>query len=153
MFALAAYSRSITAFGLTYGLLGGMSVGMIYMPAIMSLNLCFDKKRALVCSITKFGGSVGLFIFAWLFEKLSSSHGLEPTILAITALTGMCSILAVMLQTPDGNHQANESGKLGVKEIILDYFDWGKMMNPGFCMLLFAIGFTQMAMMVSCNEE
>ena len=149
VFVFAAYSKSITGFGLTYGLLGGISVGLIYQPAIISLNLCFDQKRALVCSIAKFGGSLGLFVLSWLFQKLSSSYGLESTILAITALTGICSISAAMLRTPsDIDEGATEMGKPGAKELIVDYFDWGRMGSKGFCLFLLAIFFTQLAVMV-----
>ena len=58
-FLVSAYSTTITMFLVSYGLIGGVSLGLIYLPSTLTLNLCFNNNRALACSITKFGGRAG----------------------------------------------------------------------------------------------
>ncbi|XP_062570450.1 monocarboxylate transporter 14-like [Saccostrea cucullata] len=63
-FLAASFADSITVLLLTYGFLGGLGFGMIYLPAIVIVGYYFEKKRAIATGIAVCGSGVGTFIFA-----------------------------------------------------------------------------------------
>lgn len=63
-FLLAAFSSSINVLMLTYGIMGGLGFGLIYLPAIVSVGFYFEKKRAIATGIAVSGSGIGTFIFA-----------------------------------------------------------------------------------------
>ncbi|XP_061169913.1 monocarboxylate transporter 14-like [Saccostrea echinata] len=63
-FLLASFSSSINVLMLTYGIMGGLGFGLIYLPAIVSVGFYFEKKRAIATGIAVSGSGIGTFIFA-----------------------------------------------------------------------------------------
>ena len=63
-FSLSVLSPNIPVMMLTYGLLGGLGLGLIYLPAIVSVSIYFEKKRAFATGIAVCGSGLGTFIFA-----------------------------------------------------------------------------------------
>ncbi|KAL3886819.1 hypothetical protein ACJMK2_026787 [Sinanodonta woodiana] len=63
-FVLARFSPNIDILILTYGVMGGIGFGMIYLPAIVSVGHYFESKRAIATGIAVCGSGVGTFIFS-----------------------------------------------------------------------------------------
>lgn len=63
-FVFASFSNSVTVLMLTYGILGGLGFGLIYLPAIVSVGFYFEKKRAIATGIAVSGSGIGTFIFS-----------------------------------------------------------------------------------------
>ncbi|XP_048777915.1 monocarboxylate transporter 12-like [Ostrea edulis] len=63
-FLAASFSQNITVLLLTYGFLGGLGFGLVYLPAIVIVGYYFEKKRAIATGIALCGSGVGTFIFA-----------------------------------------------------------------------------------------
>lgn len=63
-FLFASFSNSVTVLMLTYGVLGGLGFGLIYLPAIVSVGFYFEKKRAIATGIAVSGSGIGTFIFS-----------------------------------------------------------------------------------------
>ncbi|KAK7488006.1 hypothetical protein BaRGS_00020751 [Batillaria attramentaria] len=63
-FLLSTMSPSVDVLIITYGVMGGFGLGMIYLPSIVSVGYYFEKKRALATGIAVCGSGIGTFIFA-----------------------------------------------------------------------------------------
>ncbi|KAL0275610.1 UNVERIFIED_CONTAM: hypothetical protein PYX00_003412 [Menopon gallinae] len=79
---LATFGLSISYFAIDlgmlyffYGCLGGLGFGMIYMAAVISTSLYFDKYRALATSISVCGTGMGTFVFSPLGNLLVTNYG------------------------------------------------------------------------------
>jgi MFS family permease len=74
-FAISILSPSIEIMILTYGVMGGVGFGLMYLPSIVMVGYYFDKKRALATGIAVCGSGMGTFVMAplasWLVTELS----------------------------------------------------------------------------------
>ena len=100
VFIASAFATDITSLTLIYGVLGGLSLGMTYLPTIISVNLYFEEKRALASSITMSGSSFGYLILAPILNLVLENFGLKCSfgLMAILSLT--CAILGLTLKSP-----------------------------------------------------
>ena len=57
-------ATSIVVLYFTIGVLTGLGFGLIYLPAIVSVSIYFEKKRAFATGIAVCGSGLGTFIFA-----------------------------------------------------------------------------------------
>ena len=62
--ALSVAATSILVLYFTIGVLTGLGFGLIYLPAIVSVSIYFEKKRAFATGIAVCGSGLGTFIFA-----------------------------------------------------------------------------------------
>ena len=62
--ALSTAATSIAVLYLTVGVLTGLGFGLIYLPAIVSVSIYFEKKRAFATGIAVCGSGLGTFIMA-----------------------------------------------------------------------------------------
>ncbi|XP_053604996.1 monocarboxylate transporter 12 isoform X4 [Plodia interpunctella] len=74
-FVLSSYSKSVTMMMLTYGLLGGIGFGMIYLPSVVAVGYYFETRRSLATGIAVCGSGVGTFSFAPLASYLLDQFG------------------------------------------------------------------------------
>ncbi|KAI1289986.1 Monocarboxylate transporter 14 [Halotydeus destructor] len=73
-FLLAAISPDINCLLITYGVLGGIGFGLIYLPAIVSVGYYFTSRRAFATGIAVCGSGVGAFVFAPLCQLALSYY-------------------------------------------------------------------------------
>ena len=69
------FSPNVPILMLTYGVIGGLGLGMIYLPAVICVGYYFESKRALATGISVCGSGVGTFLFAPLATYLSETYG------------------------------------------------------------------------------
>ena len=62
--ALSVAATSVVVLYFTIGVLTGLGFGLIYLPAIVSVSIYFEKKRAFATGIAVCGSGLGTFIFA-----------------------------------------------------------------------------------------
>ena len=67
--ALSVAATSIVVLYFTIGVLTGLGFGLIYLPAIVSVSIYFEKKRAFATGIAVCGSGLGTFIFAPLTKE------------------------------------------------------------------------------------
>ena len=67
--ALSAAADSIVILYFTVGVLTGLGFGLIYLPAIVSVSIYFEKKRAFATGIAVCGSGLGTFLFAPLTKE------------------------------------------------------------------------------------
>ena len=66
---ISAAATSIAMLYVTIGLLTGFGFGLIYLPAIVSVSMYFEKKRAFATGIAVCGSGLGTFIMAPVTRK------------------------------------------------------------------------------------
>ncbi|XP_059179085.1 monocarboxylate transporter 5-like isoform X1 [Physella acuta] len=85
-FILACFSTSLVMLIITYGVIGGFGLGMIYLPAIVSVGYYFEKKRAFATGIAVAGSGLGTFIFPPLSEFLINELTWQGGLLIIAGI-------------------------------------------------------------------
>ena len=94
---LSTLSPNVSILMLTYGVLGGFGLGLINLPAQVSVGYYFESKRALAYGISTCGEGAGTFVFAPLATYFLSEFGwkmsclkfLEDSVLVVLSL-GQC---------------------------------------------------------------
>lgn len=74
-FVLSTFSVNVNMLMMTYGVMGGIGFGMIYLPAVVLCGLYFEKKRSLATGIAVCGSGFGTFVFAPLATYLLEQFG------------------------------------------------------------------------------
>lgn len=74
-FVLSTFSPTIGIMMLTYGVMGGVGFGMIYLPAVVAVGYYFEKKRSLATGIAVCGSGFGTFVFAPFANYLLNNFG------------------------------------------------------------------------------
>ncbi|XP_060801489.1 monocarboxylate transporter 13 isoform X2 [Amyelois transitella] len=98
-FVLSSYSKSVTMMMITYGLLGGIGFGMIYLPSVVAVGYYFETRRSLATGIAVCGSGVGTFTFAplasYLLEQFGSWQGAN---LLLAGLILNCVIFGALMR-------------------------------------------------------
>lgn len=84
--ALSSFATSVDYLIFTYGILGGIGFGFIYLPCIVMVQFYFDKKRAFATGICVCGSGLGAFIFAPLSIILIEEYGWKGNMLIQSAI-------------------------------------------------------------------
>lgn len=97
-FLLSTFSNSVEVLMLTYGVMGGFGLGMIYLPAIVSVGYYFEKKRALATGIAVCGSGIGTFVFAPLSEYLLQEMHWRNALRIIAGITLNAAVFAMLMR-------------------------------------------------------
>lgn len=74
-FLLGSFAPNLNILILTYGVLGGLGFGLIYLPSIVTVGFYFEKRRALATGIAMCGSGIGTFVFSPLNDYLLGLYG------------------------------------------------------------------------------
>ena len=85
---ISTYSVNVYMLMVFYGVLGGLGLGLMYVPAVTAVGYWFEKKRSLVTGISTCGSGFGTIVFAPVVTALESSLGWQwcNTIVALFCL-------------------------------------------------------------------
>ena len=97
---LSAHLEDITLFTVMYGALLGVSLGLIYLPSMLAVNMYFEAKRAVAVGLATTGSCAGFFVFAPSIEFIIRNYGLKATFLVMSSLTALVSLLGLALKPP-----------------------------------------------------
>ncbi|XP_074658151.1 monocarboxylate transporter 14-like [Tubulanus polymorphus] len=91
-FILSIFAPNLYFLYFSFGILGGLGLGLIYLPAIVSVGQYFEKKRSFATGLAVCGSGVGTFAFAPLIQKLVDEYSWKGAtlIMAGLALNCMC---------------------------------------------------------------
>nr|CAH7732350.1 unnamed protein product [Callosobruchus chinensis] len=89
-FAISHFANSVTFLCVTYGVIGGIGFGFLYVPSIITIGFYFERWRALATGIAVCGSGIGTFVFAPLSEILISHFGWRGALLCQGALVLSC---------------------------------------------------------------
>ena len=83
---------------LTYGVMGGIGFGMIYLPAVVAVGYYFETKRSLATGIAVCGSGVGTFAFAPLATYLLETFDWKNSLLILAGLILNCAVFGAMMR-------------------------------------------------------
>uniref|UniRef100_A0A2K6W4N5 MFS domain-containing protein n=1 Tax=Onchocerca volvulus TaxID=6282 RepID=A0A2K6W4N5_ONCVO len=69
-FILSSFVPSLPVLYITFGIIGGIGFGLVYLPSILIVNQYFEKRRALAMGIAVCGSGIGTTVFSQLFPFL-----------------------------------------------------------------------------------
>ncbi|KAF6036301.1 hypothetical protein EB796_005387 [Bugula neritina] len=97
-FILSTFSPSVIVFQVTYGVLGGIAFGMIYLPTIVGVGLYFRRKRAIATGISVAGTGFGAIIFAPFTEYLLENLGWKGAHIVFAGLMLQCCVFGSLMR-------------------------------------------------------
>lgn len=97
-FAVSFYAPNVEYLYGIYGIIGGVGLCMVYMPAVLTVGFYFEKWRALATGLALCGSGVGTFVISPLTQELSSKFGWRYTILAHAGLLLLCIVFGAMFR-------------------------------------------------------
>lgn len=95
---LSAFATNILTLIFTVGIGAGFGFGLIYLPAIVSVTVWFERYRSLATGIAVCGSGLGTFLFAPLTSYLIAEYGWRGAIAIIGALVLNCVPLGLMFR-------------------------------------------------------
>merc|ERR1740131_920685 len=96
--SLSTLSVNAPMMMVTYGIMGGFGLGLIYLPAIVSVGFYFESKRALATGISVCGSGVGTFIFAPLANTVAENYGWKTSNLIFGGICLSCLIFGALMR-------------------------------------------------------
>jgi len=96
--ALSCVANSIEFFYFTVGILTGLGFGLIYLPAIVSVSIYFEKRRAFATGIAVCGSGLGTFIMAPVTKGLISQFGWKGAMLITSGLILTCILFGCLMR-------------------------------------------------------
>ncbi|XP_060522191.1 monocarboxylate transporter 14-like [Cylas formicarius] len=110
-FCISSKAESIGVMYLTFGVLAGLGLGLIYVTAVVSIAFWFDKKRTLAVGLGASGTGLGTFIFSPLTSFLISEYGWRGTSLILGGcFLNMC-VAGALMRDPDWITEQNCKSK------------------------------------------
>merc|ERR1712107_899365 len=61
---VSTFSPNVYMLMISYGIVGGLGLGLMYVPAVTAVGYWFEKKRSLVTGISTCGSGFGTIVFA-----------------------------------------------------------------------------------------
>lgn len=97
-FILSTFSPTINVLMITYGFMGGVGFGMIYLPAVVCVGYYFETKRSLATGIAVCGSGVGTFAFAPLATMLLDAYGWKGANIILAGLILNCAVFGALMR-------------------------------------------------------
>ncbi|XP_044740488.1 uncharacterized protein LOC123301696 isoform X2 [Chrysoperla carnea] len=97
-FVLSIFSPTVNMLMLTYGVMGGIGFGLIYLPAVVCVGYYFETKRSLATGIAVCGSGFGTFAFAPLATYLLEEYGWKGSNLILAGLILNCAICGALMR-------------------------------------------------------
>lgn len=85
-FFLSTFSPNVDVLIFLYGVMGGISLGLMYLPSIVIVGFYFDKKRSLATGLAVCGSGIGTMLFAPLGQALLENYGWQGSYWIISGL-------------------------------------------------------------------
>ncbi|GAU93074.1 hypothetical protein RvY_05063 [Ramazzottius varieornatus] len=96
---LSCFATEIWHLILSFGLLTGLGCGFMYLPAVVSVNQWFERKRALAVGLAVCGSGLGTMIFAPLTRALFNEYNVSGTLIIYSGIFLQCAVFAALLRS------------------------------------------------------
>jgi len=142
---LAANATSVFALYITYGVLGGIGTGIIYVGVVGMMVQWFPDKRGLAAGLVAAGYGFGAILTTFPISNSLKGSGLSHTLTMYGIIFGIVGILAALgMRRPDKNmpHVAPDATAHGLIQETRDYEPREMLRTP-----IFWLMFVMMTMM------
>jgi MFS transporter, MCT family, solute carrier family 16 (monocarboxylic acid transporters), member 14 len=95
---LSVFAKNVFTLYITIGFGTGFGFGMIYLPAIVSVTMYFEKYRSLATGIAVCGSGFGTVVFAPLTNYLIVNYKWQGALLVIAGVVFFCSVFGYMFK-------------------------------------------------------
>ncbi|GFO32962.1 monocarboxylate transporter 12 [Plakobranchus ocellatus] len=119
-FILASQSTTITMLILTYGVMGGFGLGMMYLPCIVIVGYYFERRRGLANGLAVSGSGMGTFAFSPLAEYLLSEYNWQGALLIIAGLIFNGCICGILMRPLEAKPKPKSARKPPREKNLLD---------------------------------
>ncbi|ELT98460.1 hypothetical protein CAPTEDRAFT_177636 [Capitella teleta] len=119
-FILSTFSTNMTMMILTYGVLGGIGFGLMYLCCYVMVGNYFEKYRAMATGVASCGSGVGTFIFAPLSLLLIESYGWKGAMWIIAGLV-LNGVVIGLVFRPLPSPSEEDVGKEKSKKSLCDF--------------------------------
>ncbi|CAG2171878.1 unnamed protein product [Oppiella nova] len=97
-FLLATVAPNSFVLLITYGIMGGVGFGLIYLPAIVTVGYYFTTKRAFATGIAVCGSGMGAFLFAPLCQWLLTVYDWKNALIILAGLILNCVVFGSLMR-------------------------------------------------------
>ncbi|XP_033228511.1 monocarboxylate transporter 10-like isoform X2 [Belonocnema kinseyi] len=97
-FVLSSFSFSVEYLYFTYGILGGIGAGLIYVPAVITTGFYFERWRALATGIAVCGSGIGAFILSPISDILVKKYGWQQALLVQAGMLLNCAVFGALFR-------------------------------------------------------
>ncbi|XP_063991262.1 monocarboxylate transporter 14 [Diachasmimorpha longicaudata] len=97
-FILSSYCSSVELLCITYGLIGGVGGGLIYVPAVITTGFYFERWRALATGIAVCGSGIGAFVLAPISSMLIDNFGWRTAMQIQSAMLLNCAVFGSLFR-------------------------------------------------------
>ncbi|XP_055304029.1 monocarboxylate transporter 9-like [Sitodiplosis mosellana] len=92
------YAQNVFTLIITIGFMLGSGLGLVYLPAIVSVTTYFEKYRSVAVGIAMAGSGLGTFVFAPLVDFLNEEYGWRGTLMVMSGIVLNCAIFGVLFR-------------------------------------------------------
>lgn len=100
-FFLSAYSRSIGVMYVTFGVIGGLGLGLCFVTAVVSIAFWFEKRRTIALGLAASGTGFGTVVFSPLSTRLLFEYGWRGTLLIIAGFFANMCVCGMLMRDPN----------------------------------------------------
>jgi len=95
---ISTFSVNVYMLMAFYGVLGGIGLGLMYVPAVTAVGYWFEKKRSLVTGISTCGSGFGTIVFAPVVTALEGALGWQWCNRIVASFCLGCSLLGATMK-------------------------------------------------------
>jgi OFA family oxalate/formate antiporter-like MFS transporter len=108
---LASYASSLTMLYLTYGVIGGLGTGIVYVGVVGQMVGWFPDRRGFAAGVVAAGYGMGAIVTTFPITNSLAAVGYQMTLLQYGAIFGLVGLLAALgLKPPPTTRRADAPG-------------------------------------------
>ncbi|CAF1071265.1 unnamed protein product [Adineta steineri] len=96
--AASVLAPNIYIMWLLFGVIGGIGMGLVYLPSIIMVGYYFEEKRAIATGIVTAGTGIGSIIFGPMSRILFDIFGWKTGVLILSAILLCCVICCIFMR-------------------------------------------------------
>lgn len=100
-FVAASFSNSVEVLYVTYGLMAGIGMGLLYVTAVVSIAYWFEKRRNLAVGLGSCGVGFGTFVYSPLTTYLLDEYGWRGALLLLAGTVLNVCICGAVMRDPE----------------------------------------------------
>lgn len=132
---LSSFATSITFLIISFGLISGTGVGLVYSALLIANGLYFDKRREFANGFVLTGGGVGVFLFAPVVRYLIDVYTWRGSLYIVAGMClNTCIFAALVRPIPINKVQPSEDSALNN-----DHSSWKVVLNRNIIIVCFSI--------------
>lgn len=100
---VSAWAPNVTCLFFSIGVITGLGLGLMYLPAIVSVAMYFERRRAFATGIAVCGSGFGTFVLAPVIEALVNFYGWRGALIITAGMLLQCAVFGALMRPPEYN--------------------------------------------------